>query len=402
MLGNDLRLARIHCDGMRRLIAENPARWPDDEALPLLRGLCERAHAVISDPVCRGYLSVIDDYAAALLATTGDAWTPGRLDGPKLVQREILRELELLSERLASLDTGRVAASHDPKAGEVHRRKRYSSVLRHAAETVGGTRQLAPLLGVPVQDLQRWIDGAEMAPLDAFLGSLDLVAGGPFSREPQRTRVAVLPARQVIVPPQGKPTRGVATLQLLFGLMLGFCTALTITTILSDGSIVGFRMAAQAVASLCALAVVFAWVAQARLGPLAAAATVLTTAAATLYLSYCAWQQLPTAVHPPLAAAARAPHAEDAPKIVARIPAARPVRRQKSIQPKLMVAALAPAYDDPCRNLTGAASLQCLRCTAETGFSWLLCQESARIEYCEHREGAEAACPSVIPTSPPN
>src|SRR5262245_47576765 len=100
---------------MRRLIAENPARWPDDEALPLIRGLCERARSVVADPVCKGYLNVIDDYAAALLSTTTDAWSPGRLHGPKLIQREILRELDLLAERLANLEAGRAATRRDAK-----------------------------------------------------------------------------------------------------------------------------------------------------------------------------------------------------------------------------------------------------------------------------------------------
>ena len=399
MLSGDLKLALVHCEGMRKLVAENPARWPDDEALPLVRGLCERAREVIADPVCRGYLSVIDDYAAALLATTADVWSPGRLHGPKLVQREILRELHLLADRLANLQRGRAVASGDPKVGEAHRRERYSNVLRHAAETVGGTARLAPLLGVPLQSLQLWMEGGEMAPLDAFLNSLDLVAGGPFSREPPRVRVAVVPTRQVVVPPRAKPTRGAAMLQLLFGLALGFCAALTITTILSEGSMIGFRTAAQVAASLCALAVVLAWVAQSRLGPLAAAASVVVTASATLYLAYCAWQQLPTA-HPPLAASHAAPRAEAAPKAIERAPAARPARRHAAVQPKVIVASLDSGLGDACAYLTGAASLQCMRCAAESGLSWLLCQESTRLEYCNGREGAE--CPSAIPTSPPN
>jgi hypothetical protein len=78
------------------------------------------------------------------------------------------------------------------------------------------------------------------------------------------------------------------------------------------------------------------------------------------------------------------------------------VHKRKPVQPKVVLAELAPALDDACSHLTGAASLQCLHCSFETGFSWLLCQERARLEYCEHREGADAACPSVIPTSPPN
>ena len=60
-------LARIHCDGMRELIANNPAHWKDEQALDLIRSLCRRAREVISDRASRAYLSAIDDYAAALL-----------------------------------------------------------------------------------------------------------------------------------------------------------------------------------------------------------------------------------------------------------------------------------------------------------------------------------------------
>ena len=51
--------------------------------------------------------------------------------------------------------------------------------------------------------------------------------------------------------------------------------------------------------------------------------------------------------------------------------------------------------------LTGVASLQCLRCANEAFVSRLLCQERARLEYCQRREGLEPQCPSAIPVSPP-
>jgi hypothetical protein len=40
-------------------------------------------------------------------------------------------------------------------------------------------------------------------------------------------------------------------------------------------------------------------------------------------------------------------------------------------------------------------------CAAETGLAWIVCREKARLEYCEGREGDEAACPSATPFSPP-
>jgi hypothetical protein len=41
------------------------------------------------------------------------------------------------------------------------------------------------------------------------------------------------------------------------------------------------------------------------------------------------------------------------------------------------------------------------RCTEKLGWAWVVCQERARLEQCEGREGDEAACPSAIPYSPP-
>ena len=40
-------------------------------------------------------------------------------------------------------------------------------------------------------------------------------------------------------------------------------------------------------------------------------------------------------------------------------------------------------------------------CSAKSGLAWLICQESARLQYCEGRQHDEAACPSPIPQSYP-
>lgn len=46
-------------------------------------------------------------------------------------------------------------------------------------------------------------------------------------------------------------------------------------------------------------------------------------------------------------------------------------------------------------------TLQRSRCSEKVGLAWLLCQESARLEYCESRASDEASCPSPIPQSHP-
>src|SRR5688500_12613803 len=40
-------------------------------------------------------------------------------------------------------------------------------------------------------------------------------------------------------------------------------------------------------------------------------------------------------------------------------------------------------------------------CSAKSGFAWLICQERARLEYCEGRPHDQAICPSPIPQSYP-
>jgi hypothetical protein len=52
----------------------------------------------------------------------------------------------------------------------------------------------------------------------------------------------------------------------------------------------------------------------------------------------------------------------------------------------------------------GLASLQALqasRCSDKSGFAWIVCQESARLEYCQLRQNDDAYCPSPIPQSYP-
>jgi hypothetical protein len=181
-----------------------------------------------------------------------------------------------------------------------------------------------------------------------------------------------------------------------------------------------FRTAVQISGWLCVLAVLAGFCARVArnrrdLGEVGAAATGFFTGAAMLYLSYFQWSELPAQPPPAPVVAKTAPTvwnpAEHRPR--ARLSASAggtgpEVPRIAWQRPPEVVAAGAPAVspaalvaDDPCYGLTGAASLQCARCSSESGLAWLFCEERARLEYCRARDDMDAECPSVIPVSPP-
>jgi hypothetical protein len=69
---------------------------------------------------------------------------------------------------------------------------RYSHTLWQAAATLGGQARLAAFLGVPREKLTAWLAGEELAPLEVFLNSLDLIADGPYAATERPIRVAVI------------------------------------------------------------------------------------------------------------------------------------------------------------------------------------------------------------------
>ena len=71
-------------------------------------------------------------------------------------------------------------------------RTRYANTLSRAEESLGGRDRLARFLNVPVAKLEAWLAGEETPPLEAFLGSLDAIADGPYAREPRPIRVAAI------------------------------------------------------------------------------------------------------------------------------------------------------------------------------------------------------------------
>ena len=169
-------LARIHCDGLRDLVADNPAHWKDEQALQLIRALCARAREVLHDPASRAYLSAIDDYASALYWSAYGRGPEPAL-APYMLRREIMRQVRLLSERLSELAAERAQTVAVSPPARLPKRERYASALRQAARSVGGSARLAALLRVPPPDLRRWTAGAETAPLKVFLAALKIVAG---------------------------------------------------------------------------------------------------------------------------------------------------------------------------------------------------------------------------------
>ena len=74
----------------------------------------------------------------------------------------------------------------------MEQRERYSQTLWQAAAILGGEARLARFLGVSQEKLAGWLAGDELAPLDAFLNSLDLIADGPYAKGERPIRVAVI------------------------------------------------------------------------------------------------------------------------------------------------------------------------------------------------------------------
>jgi hypothetical protein len=71
-------------------------------------------------------------------------------------------------------------------------RTRYAVTLSRAVQTLGGRARLARFLKVSPAKIEAWLKGEEVPPLEAFLGSLDVIADGPYADEARPIRVAVI------------------------------------------------------------------------------------------------------------------------------------------------------------------------------------------------------------------
>lgn len=201
---------------------------------------------------------------------------------------------------------------------------------------------------------------------------------------------------------------------ILLGGSLTFGAALLATVIYTEGALLALRTAAQVIGWLFVLATLAGLMGlrRASLGPICAASVTLSSGLAVLYMSYFfEWNERPfpairhaaaaetfslrpvayQVIEPVIRSEVRV---AELPKAAAKPPAP---RRQivASAQPVSLAAAGA------CSALTGVESLQCNRCSEQLGFSWVMCQERVRLEYCASEAGDERTCPSPIPHSHP-
>jgi hypothetical protein len=173
----------------------------------------------------------------------------------------------------------------------------------------------------------------------------------------------------------------------------------------SEGTLIALRTAAQGIGWLLILATVvgITGLRQASFGRLGAATVAFLSGLAVLYVAYFEWGQ---ALEAPIrhAAVEILPARElvykatlaSMPILMPDLAPERIARRQDPV-----AIASSQAAADPCASLTGVDSLQCRRCAEKLGVAWIVCQESARLEYCQGRQDDEATCPSAIPFSPP-
>ena len=80
---------------------------------------------------------------------------------------------------MVPIDRASVQWNHETLAPPTPKTSAYTRTLTRAAETLGGTAQLAEHLKVEHAALERWIAGEEFPPHEAFLDALDIVAAGP-------------------------------------------------------------------------------------------------------------------------------------------------------------------------------------------------------------------------------
>ena len=199
---------------------------------------------------------------------------------------------------------------------------------------------------------------------------------------------------------------------------LAFGAGLLAAVSYGDGALVAARTAALTIGWLLLLATLIGVHGMRRARPpeLGATAVVLASSIAVLYLSYFSWIELPKAAMPHAvvevlieidtdvklirteALSASAMRANF--PVVTRAAMSQPA---KDSPPALMHKPPRPEEElaDSCSSLGGVEALQCRRCGGKRGLSWVACQESARLEYCQGRYADEAACPSPIPASYP-
>jgi hypothetical protein len=173
------------------------------------------------------------------------------------------------------------------------------------------------------------------------------------------------------------------------------------TVALAASLLVAPRTAIQVIGWLFVLAALAGAVAHRgrRLGEITAATAALGSGLLVLYVAYFEWSEV--RVLPGLHAATQARPLQlkvieaPAPALAAALGMSAivvpPMPKAQSETPLLAVATFASPATATAKD----------SCSAKAGFAWLICQERARLEYCEGRPHDEAACPSPIPQSYP-
>ena len=202
----------------------------------------------------------------------------------------------------------------------------------------------------------------------------------------------------------------------LLGASLTFSAALLATVVFSDGALVALRTAAEIIGWLLLLATVVgvAGLRRANPGRMCAASVTLCSGLAVLYMSYFfEWKEPPrpetrhhfvaaeSASIRPVAYTYKTIEPLARPSVFALPAEAEKIVKASKLEPVASTRAALGGPSDTCSTLTGVESLQCSRCSEERTFSWLMCQERVRLDYCNSEAGDERTCPSPIPQSHP-
>lgn len=193
---------------------------------------------------------------------------------------------------------------------------------------------------------------------------------------------------------------------ILLGASLTFGAGLLATAIYTEGALLALRTAAEFIGWCFVLATLVGLMGlrRASLAPIFAASVTLCSGLAVLYMSYFfEWNdERPSPVIRHAAAAETFSLQPVAYTYKAIEPVMRPAEVQAAPRRKIVAAAKPVSLvTDACSALTGVESLQCNRCTEKLGLSWVMCQESVRLEYCASEAADERICPSPIPHSHP-
>lgn len=198
----------------------------------------------------------------------------------------------------------------------------------------------------------------------------------------------------------------------MLGGALALGTGLFAVATYSEGAWLATRTVAQVIGWLFILAAVAgaAVLRRSDFAGITAATVTLGSGLVLLYVAHFDWSELRTM---PAAYAAAEPRLdlkvieEPSPALAAAlglkeivVPHVPKAEEQKPIVPVAVLPG-GPIGKDYAAAFSSVEALQKSRCSDKAGIAWLLCQESARLEYCQFRPTDEATCPSPIPQSYP-